>query len=685
MKKIAIAALAASISSAAMADELPLKRVVLSTAGLAQFTHTGEVKPGAAIDLSVRLDQVDDLLKSLTIFDAEGAIGAVSLPGKAPLAELFRDLPFGPEALNSLPALLNALVGSEIEVEGNTSGTGRLLRVQEERVQLPDNGGQTVRHRLTLMTESGLIQAVLEELSAVRFTDDQAQAQIERALAGLAQNRAKERRTLTINLLGKGARQAGFSYVVAAPVWKTAYRLVLPQDDGGKARLQGWGVVENLTGGDWTDVELSLISGNPVALKQPLYTAFYAERPEIPVTSAQRIVPRKDDADEPVPAPAASATARVGMLGKAAAERKRAFSAAPVDQIAAGVAQEAASMDAETRQDLGSAASAAEAEEASTQISYRFPEKVTLANGSTMMVPFVDREISASRTWLYQPETNARHPLASVRLVNDSDTALPAGIITAFDRTGDGKANFVGDAQLPLSAKGSTKFVIFALDAKTDVRRTDRGVKQARLGKAVNGELTVTTKSVRTIDYEITPPKEEDREIVIDEARADGWLPSGDTANIEQTAARLRYKVNAPKGVTAKASLTLERTDRQTIVLTSLDADGIYATLYGLENTSPALKQAIAKLGEIVAAINKTEERRAELEAETGSIGEDQERIRKNLQSVGQGSDLGRRYLDTLKTQEDRLEAIRDEVKQLEATIAARRAEASQTAKSLTL
>ena len=685
MKKIVIAALAASLASPAMAEELPLKRVVLSTAGLVQFTHAGQVQAGSTIELPARLDQVDDLLKSLTIFDEEGAIGAVSLPGKAPLTELFRDLPFGPDALNSLPALLNALVGSEVEIEGNVSATGRLLRVTEEHVQLPNNGGQVTRHRIALMTSTGLVQATLEELSSVRFTDREAQAQIDRALAGLAQNRAKDRRTLSISLLGKGARQVGFSYVVAAPVWKTAYRLVLPKADGAKARLQGWGIVENLTGSDWKNVELSLISGNPVALRQPLYTAFYSERPEIPVTAAQRIVPRRDDVDQAMPAPAPTANAaQFGALGEARSVRTRNYAAKSMDQMAMGGAEKPAA-ESEIRQELGSAASAAEAEEAATQISYRFPEKVTLANGSTMMVPFVDREITASRTWLYQPETNARHPLASVKLENDTQTALPAGIITAFDQTGDGRANFVGDAQLPLSAKGSTKFVTFALDAKTDIRRTDNGVKQTRLGKAVNGELTLTTKSVRKIDYEITPPKEEDREVVIDEARAEGWQPSGSTANIEQNAARLRYKVTAPKGQTTKAALTLERTDKETINLSSLDAGGIYTTLQGLENVSPTLKQAIAKLGEVVTAINKAEQRRNELETETGAIGTDQERIRKNLQTVGQGSDLGRRYVDTLRVQEDRLQAIREETKKLEAAVAAKREEAAQLAKALVL
>ncbi len=326
MMRIVIAALAASVSAHAMAEGLPLRRVVLSTAGLAQFTHSGDVAAGTTVDLPVRLDQVDDLLKSLTIFDQEGAIGAVSLPGQAPLAELFRDLPFSEEALESLPALLNALVGSEIEIEGPLIARGRLLRVVQEVVNMPDNG-HTTRNRLVMMTEGGIVQAILEELAAVRFTDQQTQAQIDRALAGLAQNRAKDRRTLAIGLLGKTTRPVGFSYVVAAPVWKTAYRLVLPQDDSGKARLQGWGVVENLTGGDWKDVELSLISGNPVALKQPLYTAFYVERPEIPITAAQRIVPRKDDADEPAPPPAPMASAPAGVAGRGMMQERAAKSA----------------------------------------------------------------------------------------------------------------------------------------------------------------------------------------------------------------------------------------------------------------------------------------------------------------------------------------------------------------------
>ena len=127
----------------AQSAELPLARIVLSNSGLAQFTHAGTVTPGASVDLAVRLDQVDDILKSLTVFDKEGAIGAVSLPGKAPLVELFRDLPFGEDALASPTALLNALVGTDVEITGKLSAKGRIFRVETEKTALPNNGGTT--------------------------------------------------------------------------------------------------------------------------------------------------------------------------------------------------------------------------------------------------------------------------------------------------------------------------------------------------------------------------------------------------------------------------------------------------------------------------------------------------------------------------------------------------------------
>jgi hypothetical protein len=237
---------------------------------------------------------------------------------------------------------------------------------------------------------------------------------------------------------------------------------------------------------------------------------------------------------------------------------------------------------------------------------------------------------------------------------------------------------------LTLLPRSTFKFVTFALDSKTDIRREDKGVQRTQLGKAVNGVLTVTTCSRRSIAYEIAAPSDEDRQFVIEEARANGWKPVSDTS-IGETPTQFRYTVAASKGQVTKATLVLERTDSETVTLTTLAAEDMLVRIRGLQNESAAFKDAVARLGAIVNDINKARTQRTQLEAERKKIANDQGRIRQNLQSVGPGSDVGRRYLDTLKSQEDRLAEINRIDAAAENEIAAKRQSAEELARHLTL
>ncbi len=69
------------------------------------------------------------------------------------------------------------------------------------------------------------------------------------------------------------------SYVAESPVWKPSYRLVVHA--GGKADLQAWGIVENMSGEDWTRVKLSLVAGAPVTFRANLGTPVIPARPEV--------------------------------------------------------------------------------------------------------------------------------------------------------------------------------------------------------------------------------------------------------------------------------------------------------------------------------------------------------------------------------------------------------------------
>jgi hypothetical protein len=197
------------------------------------------------------LDRVDDVLKSVVVYDSSGGLGSAHLPGREPVAQIFADLPFGAKALSSPVALLNALQGAEIRIGGSHPVTGRLLKVVPETARLGDQA-VVERNRLSVLTAIGLQQVVLEEADGIAFTDADLQAKVERALDAIAQRRAKDRRRVVLTARGSGKRLLRVGYVVAAPLWKSAYRLTLPQDPAkASAHLQGWAVLENMSGEDW--------------------------------------------------------------------------------------------------------------------------------------------------------------------------------------------------------------------------------------------------------------------------------------------------------------------------------------------------------------------------------------------------------------------------------------------------
>jgi chromosome segregation ATPase len=171
--------------------------------------------------------------------------------------------------------------------------------------------------------------------------------------------------------------------------------------------------------------------------------------------------------------------------------------------------------------------------------------------------------------------------------------------------------------------------------------------------------------------------------VLVEEDRDTGWSPAADTKDIETTPTKLRWHVRAAKGQTAKAELALERTDQQVVTLTTLSAEDMLVRIRGLENEGPALKEAVARLADVVADISRAKTQKTQIDAERKKIADDQERIRKNLASAGQSSDLGRRYLDTLRQQEDRLGELQKTDTALDEAIAQKRKAAEEIARRL--
>src|SRR6266851_3905763 len=161
------------------------------------FRVRAEIDGDETLNLEVPLDQIDDVLKSLVVYDDRGTAGEVTLPGREPLTQSFVDLPFDRSALASAPALLNALQGSEIRVAGPKPMAGRLMRVVEETAHGAD-GLAITRDRVTLVTGSGIQQFILQDADSIEFADAELDKKVRTALSRLETYRSDGRRRLAI-------------------------------------------------------------------------------------------------------------------------------------------------------------------------------------------------------------------------------------------------------------------------------------------------------------------------------------------------------------------------------------------------------------------------------------------------------------------------------------------------------
>lgn len=628
----------------AEAAELTLKRVMLSSGGVGYFEYETTVDGDATLTLDVALDQVDDVLKSLVVYDNGGHAGEITLPGREPLAQGFADLPFDQSALGSAADLLNALQGAEIRIGGDKPVTGRLVHAVDETVRNPDGSSET-RTRISVMGDGGLRQLALKDLDTVEFTDPALAAQVKTALGRVAAYRAQGRRQLAIATHGAGKRTVRVGYVVAMPLWKATYRLSLPADPASaSARLQGWAVLENFSGQSWNDVELTLLSGNPVTFRQALYQSYYVPRPIVPVEAGNHVLPPPDNgsladnlttkAENALPAPSPTAAApsfRQQLAG---------LPAPPPAPVAAPAIPPAA-IEAATTQDEA------------TQIAFTLPTKISVAAGQSLVVPLIDRELPARRIDFFQQATDAHHPLAAVELTNAADTGLPPGVLTLY-QLGDAGSAYLGDARLAALPAGDKRLLSYAVDNKVTVDQSADTQQSIVKATVAEGVMRLTRLQRRTATYRVSaasPPPG----LIIEQHRLAGWELAAPTGADRTTDA---YRVTAaldPKG-NGTVTIVEERPAEEQLRLLDLDDNqiGLYLAAKSLD---PALHQVFADLAQRRRAVSRQQTELDRLNEERTRLTDDETRLRDNYTALKDDPAMRKTSLDKLKAAEAAIDA----------------------------
>jgi hypothetical protein len=638
-------ALVIGVGMPVQAAELTLKRVMLSSGGVGYFEYETTVDGDATLTLDVALDQVDDVLKSLIVYDNGGHAGAITLPGREPLAQGFADLPFDQSALASLTELLNALQGAEIRIAGDKPFIGRLVHAEDVTLRNPD-GGTATHIRVSVLGDGGLRQLTLKDLDAVEFTDPALAEQVKTALSRVAAYRAEGRRQLTIATSGAGKRTVRVGYVVAMPLWKATYRLSLPADPAtGSARLQGWAVLENFSGQSWNDVELTLLSGNPVTFRQALYQSYYVPRPIVPVEAGNRTLPPPDTgtfadnlmtkAENAPPAPSPTAAAP-------SFRQQLAGLPAPPPAPASVPAIPPAAIDAATAQDEA------------TQIAFTLATKVSVAAGQSLVVPLIDRELPARRIDLFQPSTDAYHPLAAIELTNAADTGLPPGVLTLYQQS-DAGSSYLGDARLAAFPAADKRLLSYAVDNRVTIVSDVKSQQLIVKASIAEGVMHLTRLERNTAVYtvsSVTPPSH----LVIESPKPNAGIELVSPTNVERTAAGYRIPAALDDKGNGTVTVVYERPLHQELRLVDVKDDqiGVYIAAKEID---PKLLQALIDLAQRRRTVSELGTDLDRLNEERTRLTDDETRLRDNYTALKDDPAMRKTTLDKLKAAELAIDA----------------------------
>ena len=668
-------------STQTTAPGLPIRRVVLYSNGVAYFERRGKVTGQAEINLPFKQSQVDDVLKSLVVLDlGRGRIGAVSYNSSAPPSARLNEIPFSIEAgterndanapAGGLAAVLTQLQGARVVVTTATrSARGSILTVEERKSQVDANKPPLITHLLVIASETGELSSFdLAEVRSVRLLDEGAWQDVSEFARATASTRRRDAKTIVVTSSGEGPREMAVSYTVAAPIWKTTYRVVL--DDTGKPFFQGWAIVDNVGDEDWTGVALSLVSGTPVSFIQPIQQPLYRHRPIIPIPEDLALEPQVYDVGRGYnmgggdPALGSGSGGGIGSGEGTGAGPGKGYSMGGGTPYPASGPVTSLS-DAITSEESG-VKTAATGKQFGDLFEYRIDQPVTLMRDRSALIPILQTRMEGERVSIYNEAARKDRPMSGMRLKNTSPLTLEDGSLTVID----GEA-YAGEALIERLKPNEERFISFALDLETLVTaRSKLDREPAFLVRAVNGVLQAhyyqTDKKVYTITNQTGRP----RVVYIEHPLREKWVLTDKTQRPAETTATLyRFRVEVAPNETIDFPVTERLALMDSYALSNLTTDDIKVFVqrrYVDEETRAALERVMEIKGRIATLDRKL----AALDSESTEIAADQARLRENIKALkdtAETKQLIARYVAKAGEQETRFEQIATERREVTA------------------
>jgi hypothetical protein len=703
---------------------LPIGHVVLFSSGVGYFQREGEVEGNARVDLSFPGTDVNDLLKSLVLQDSGGGkVGTISYDSPDPIDKTLKSFALDLTANPSFGQLVNQARGEKVELtlqQGNAAQPGTVTGVilGMESQQQPHGKDALVNVEiLNVLCSEGIRSVPLSQIQRLRLLNPALEGELRRALEVLATRHDSQKKVVSLAFNGDGKRKVKVGYVVENPIWKTSYRLVL--EEGKKAFLQGWAVVENTSDDDWKDVRMALVSGRPISFKMDLYQPLFIPRPTVepelfaslrpptfsgaltaggmqggiggggfqgggiqgqnPAWGANSVNPT-NRYNVNGNSFAGSSGNNFNQMGNFAQGQNGAFLQNGMNndnnKLSYEELQQRRQQQAQVREkakSLGSALAAidlkqgvtsvASAEEVGDYFQYVIDHKVTLPRQKSALLPIVNDPVEATRVSIFNEAVQSKFPLLGLRFKNTSGQNLMQGPITVYEGS-----TYAGDARVMDLQPDEERLVAYAVDQGTEVKcEAHSAPVQLVSVKVVKGIVHATNKLRDTKKYVVKNRSPQDRTLIIEHPiRTDWKLVTPEKATeTSREVYRFEVKVPAGKSMTHEVVEEMARTDR--VSLSSKDDHQVRIFLNS-QVSSAKVKEALQKAAGLRGKLSETEAELGQLNTQLKAITDDQVRLRANFERLPPTSDAYKRYLKKFDTQETEIEKLQDDIKKLQAT-----------------
>ncbi len=665
------------------AASLPVTRVSLYKNGVGFFEHTGHVTGNADVAIDFTTAQLNDVLQSLSAVDLNGGrISGAGYNSTTPLDQQLKSLPLALGEDTTAADFYAAIRGARVEVHAaEVSITGRLLSVENRSVPAKegDDAKPVIKYFLTVVSDTGEVRTLeLTATTSVRLLDTALHQDVTRYLQLLAGSRSKGLRHLTLNDRGTGTHELRVSYISEVPIWKSTYRILFTDSAKSSttqgATLQGWAVVDNTVGEDWTNVQLSLIAGAPQSFIQPLSNPIYSRRPEIPIAEEAQLTPQTFD----------SGIESMGN-GPMQANETVTVNAAPPPMVSAkavGRSYGVAGMSGGSTGGVmggmmggtGSAPAvvanyeqvATDSLRANTQTAafddffeYKLSEPITIRKNESALVPILQSKIDADRVTLVSSNGNATsQPLRALWIKNTTGLTLDRGSFALIEN-----GNFGGEGLIEPIHAGERRLLSYAADQAVHVSAESNSFSSRIVSiSASKGVLTIRRAEVKEITYLLHNSAADHRSIVLEHPFERGFTLDSDPKPEETTPTVYRFRVEADAGQTVRLHLGAKRLGNTVYQLTRSD-DNQLTYILNFSDHNPALEKALAPilaarrhLSEAQAAVDQTNAKLTTLRSE-------EERQRANITALATADKGSRdRFVRDLNTTEDQIKSTQTDL-----------------------